>query len=145
MLTFEDCVALAELTAEEVAAIAAHEHVPEIIAAELGNYLVHDPHGVPRIRRIIVDDIAHARARGDTGRGGRRVDPDGDQGGDRLDADPRLVVAQGWVVDGDIAPAPSGRQAGGADQPLIPLLDQAVDGRAGERPVEGRRRDPRRR
>lgn len=65
MLTFEDCVALAELTEEEVAAIAAHEHVPEIIAAELGNYLVHDPHGVPRIRRIIVDDIAHARARGD--------------------------------------------------------------------------------
>ena len=65
MLTFEDCVALAELTEEEVAAIAAHEHVPEIIAAELGNYLVHDPHGVPKIRRIIVDDIAHARARGD--------------------------------------------------------------------------------
>lgn len=65
MLTYEDCVALAELTEEEVAAIAAHEHVPEIIAAELGNYLVHDPHGVPRIRQIIVDDIAQARERGD--------------------------------------------------------------------------------
>lgn len=65
MLTIEDCIALAELTEEEVAAIAEHEHVPEIVAAELGNYLVHDPHGVPKIRRIIVDDIAHARERGD--------------------------------------------------------------------------------
>lgn len=65
MLTYEDCVALAELTEEEVAAIAEHERVPEIIAAELGNYLVHDPRGVPKIRRIIVDDIAHARERGD--------------------------------------------------------------------------------
>jgi len=65
MLTYEDCVALAELTEEEVAAIAEHERVPEIIAVELGNYLVHDPHGVPKIRRIIVDDIAHARERGD--------------------------------------------------------------------------------
>lgn len=66
MLTYEDCIALAELTEEEVAAIAAHEHVPEIIAVELGNYLVHDPRGVPRIRRIILDDIAHARERGGT-------------------------------------------------------------------------------
>ncbi|MFO1314441.1 MAG: hypothetical protein U1F58_02465 [Burkholderiales bacterium] len=65
MLTYEDCVALAELTEGEVAAIAEHEHVPAIVAAELGNYLVHDAHGVPRIWRIIVDDIAHARARGD--------------------------------------------------------------------------------
>lgn len=65
MLTYEDCLALAELTEEEVAAIAAHEHVPEIIAVELGNYLVHDPDGVPRIRQIIADDIAHARERGD--------------------------------------------------------------------------------
>ena len=61
MLTREDCIALCELSAEEVAAIAEHEHVPEMIALELGNYLVHTPDGEARIERMIVDDIEHAR------------------------------------------------------------------------------------
>jgi hypothetical protein len=65
MLTLEDCLALCELEEDEVEAIAEHEHLPEIVAAELGNYLVHCPDGVPRIRRIILDDIADAKARGD--------------------------------------------------------------------------------
>ena len=65
MLTYEDCVGLAELTEEEIDAIARHEHLPEIVAAELGNYLVHDPNGVPKIKRIILDDIEQARERGE--------------------------------------------------------------------------------
>lgn len=65
MLTFEDCLALAELTEEEIDAIAEHEHLPAIVAAELGNYLVHDAKGVPAIRRMILDDIGAAQARGD--------------------------------------------------------------------------------
>jgi hypothetical protein len=65
MLTWDDCVALCELTEEEIAAIAEHEHVTQMAAAELGNYLVHSPNGVPMIRRIILDDIAAARGRGD--------------------------------------------------------------------------------
>lgn len=65
MLTRDDCIALCELTAEEVAAIAEHEHIPEIVAAELGNYLVHTPEGEARIERMIVEDIEHARAHGD--------------------------------------------------------------------------------
>jgi hypothetical protein len=65
MLSYEDCVALADLTEEEVEAIAQHEHMPEIVAAELGSYLVHDPEGVPKIKRIILDDIEEARRRGD--------------------------------------------------------------------------------
>lgn len=47
MLTFEDCIALSELTDEEIAAIAEHEHPPVIVAAELGNYLIHGADGVP--------------------------------------------------------------------------------------------------
>jgi hypothetical protein len=66
MLSLEDCLALCELTEEEVLAIAHHEHIPEIAAAELGNYLVHAPGGEMRIKSIIRDDIAEARARGDT-------------------------------------------------------------------------------
>ncbi len=65
MLTLEDCIALSELTEEEIDAIAEHEHVPEIIAAELGNYLVHCADGSSRIKRMIRDDIEHARAHRD--------------------------------------------------------------------------------
>ncbi|MGB0626833.1 MAG: hypothetical protein ACPGQ5_09735 [Alphaproteobacteria bacterium] len=64
MLTREDCLALCELTEAEVAAIAEHEHVPEVIAMEMGQYLCHTPEGEARIERIIVEDIKVARSRG---------------------------------------------------------------------------------
>lgn len=65
MLSLEDCLALCELSEEEVLAIAHHEHIPEIAAAELANYLVHTPQGEMRIKTIIRDDIAEAGACGD--------------------------------------------------------------------------------
>lgn len=65
MLTLEDCIALCDLTEEEVAAIAEHEHIPMMVAAELGNYLMHSPEGVPMICGFIVDDLKAAAARGD--------------------------------------------------------------------------------
>jgi hypothetical protein len=65
MLTWEDCVALCDLSEDEICAVAEHEHIPLMAAAELGHYLVHTPHGAPRISRMIVDDIKAARARGD--------------------------------------------------------------------------------
>ena len=65
MLSLEDCLALCDLSEEEVLAIAHHEHIPEIAAAELGNYLVHTPQGEMRIKSIIRDDIAEACAKGD--------------------------------------------------------------------------------
>src|SRR5262245_36837627 len=68
MLTFDDCVALCELTEEEIAAIAEHEHLPMIVAAELGNYLIHGPDGALRIKRIILDDMTVANRAGDNGR-----------------------------------------------------------------------------
>jgi hypothetical protein len=65
MLALEDCIALCDLTEEEVLAIAAHEHIPEIAAAELGNYLVREPDGELYIKSMIRDDIRHAETRGD--------------------------------------------------------------------------------
>lgn len=65
MLTYEDCLGMTDLTQEEVEAIAEHEHCPEIIALELGNYLVHTTEGRPRIHVMILDDMAAAEARGD--------------------------------------------------------------------------------
>ena len=68
MLSLEDCLALCELSEEEVLAVAHHEHLPEIAAAELANYLVHTPEGEMRIKTIIRDDIAEACAGGDSTR-----------------------------------------------------------------------------
>ena len=68
MLTFDDCVALCELTEDEIAAIAEHEHLPMIVAAELGNYLIHGPDGALRVKRIILDDMLVADRAGDKGR-----------------------------------------------------------------------------
>ncbi len=65
MLTLQDCIELSELTEEEILAIAEHEHIPELAALELGNYLVHTHDGEKRIKAMIVDDIADARGRGD--------------------------------------------------------------------------------
>ena len=65
MLTYQDCLDLCELEEDEVEAIAEHEHLTEIAALELGNYLIHSPDGVPMIERMILDDIERARARHD--------------------------------------------------------------------------------
>ncbi|MBI3373902.1 MAG: hypothetical protein HY017_19425 [Betaproteobacteria bacterium] len=62
MLTLEDCIALSELTEEEILAIASHESIPEIAAAELGNYLARSIDGEWMIKAMIRDDIAHACA-----------------------------------------------------------------------------------
>jgi len=64
MLTFEDCLALADVTEEEILAIAEHENLPETAALELGHYLMHTPGGEMRIRRMIIEDIQHARSSG---------------------------------------------------------------------------------
>jgi hypothetical protein len=64
MLSLEDCLAMCDLTEDEVLAIAEHEHIPEMAAVQLGNYLVHTPEGEMRIKAIIRDDIAEAQRRG---------------------------------------------------------------------------------
>lgn len=68
MLTFEDCLAFARLTEDEVDAIAVHEHVPEMVALELGSYLCRSESGELRLKRMILDDIEAARAAHDAPR-----------------------------------------------------------------------------
>ena len=65
MLTIQDCIDLCGLDEDEIEAIAQHEHLPDIAAAELAAYLVHCDDGVPRIRRMIEDDMETARRRHD--------------------------------------------------------------------------------
>ena len=65
MISLEDCIALCGLTEAEVLAIAEHEHIPEIAATALGNYLLHENHGSRKIRDMMRDDIRAAIARND--------------------------------------------------------------------------------
>ena len=60
MLTVEDCIGLVDLPEEVIEAIAEHEHLPEVVAAELAEYLIESADGAPRIRAMIQDDIEHA-------------------------------------------------------------------------------------
>ena len=62
MISYEDCAAMCGLDLGEIAAIAEHEHVPEVAAAALGNYLLHKAGGETEIRRMLVDDIRTALA-----------------------------------------------------------------------------------
>jgi hypothetical protein len=57
MISVQDCIDLCGLNDCEVAAIGEHEHIPEIAAAALASYLLHQPHGEETIRTMIIDDI----------------------------------------------------------------------------------------
>ena len=64
MLSLEDIIGMCDCTKEEIEAIAMHEHVPDAIASEMAQYMIHSPDGVPKIRRIIIEDIEFAISRG---------------------------------------------------------------------------------
>ncbi|WP_067868210.1 hypothetical protein [Neptuniibacter marinus] len=59
MITYEECLELSDLTADEVDAIAEHEHIDSMIAMALGHYLI-THQGEQKIKSIIIDDIEKA-------------------------------------------------------------------------------------
>ncbi|UTW13713.1 hypothetical protein KDW95_08765 [Marinobacterium rhizophilum] len=65
MLTYEECLAMCDLTEDEIQAIAEHEHMDPMIAMALGQYLT-SHHGDQRIKSIILDDIKRAERCGNT-------------------------------------------------------------------------------
>jgi hypothetical protein len=64
MISLEDCIALCGLEPDEVAAVAEHEHVPEMVATEIAYDLLRHPGGPRVIRQLIVDDFRSALAAG---------------------------------------------------------------------------------
>ena len=56
---------MCDLDEAEVLAIAEHEHIPEIAAVALAQYLLTREHGAETIRDMLRDDIRSAIARGD--------------------------------------------------------------------------------
>ena len=66
MLNLEDIIGMCDCTEEEIAAVAMHEHVPDAVASELADYLIHSKDGIPKLRKIIKDDIEEATRKGHT-------------------------------------------------------------------------------
>jgi hypothetical protein len=61
MISLQDCIAFCGLKEDEVLAIAEHEHLSEIAATALADYLLSQEHGSEKIRDMIVDDIREAQ------------------------------------------------------------------------------------
>ena len=64
MLSLDDIIGMCDCTEEEIEAVAIHEHIPEAVAAELANYIIHTDDGIPKLRKIIIEDIEEARSKG---------------------------------------------------------------------------------
>ncbi len=60
MINENDILDLVCLTRAEIAAIAEHEHLADVQAAELGESLMHIHHGPQRVQQMICDDIRNA-------------------------------------------------------------------------------------
>lgn len=60
MIRLDDVIALSDLTEEEIAAIAEHEHTDGVSAAILGDYMMHDHHGPQKVVQMISEDIRAA-------------------------------------------------------------------------------------
>jgi hypothetical protein len=57
MLTVQECVDMSELSNEAIRAIAEHEHIREVVAAELGQEMLKAPGGIAKIQRILEENL----------------------------------------------------------------------------------------
>lgn len=65
MLSLDQCIDLCGLNEDEVALIAEHEKVPEIVAAQMACQWLNSPDGMEKLQCVILDRLEHARACGD--------------------------------------------------------------------------------
>ena len=68
MLSLDECIDFCELDGDEVEGIAAHEHVPLIVAAELGYQMLQTQDGLIALQAMMRDNIEIARSRGEVDR-----------------------------------------------------------------------------
>lgn len=57
MISISECIALCGLDRNEIAIIAGHEHVPEVAASALANYLLHHDGDETEIREMMAEDL----------------------------------------------------------------------------------------
>lgn len=65
MLSLKDCLDFCDLECDEIEAIAEHQHIPVIVAAELSSELLKTPEGVCCLHHIMLDNLNQALAHGD--------------------------------------------------------------------------------
>ncbi len=68
MITIDDIEDMTCLTRDEISAIAIHEHIGEMDAALMGDYLMHVHHGAHRVNEMICEDIRTAMHNGEVTR-----------------------------------------------------------------------------
>lgn len=64
MLAMQDLLDYCDLSRGEVEAIAEHEHVPLVIAAEMSECLLSSPEGVCKLHTMIVENLERAMKTG---------------------------------------------------------------------------------
>jgi hypothetical protein len=64
MLSLQECIDFSNLSEDEIEAIAEHEHVPEIIAAEIGSTLLQSSSGICLIKLYLLENLERARSLG---------------------------------------------------------------------------------
>lgn len=65
MISIDDILDMSDLTRDEIAALADHEHLADIAAAMLGEYLMHMHKGPQAVQKMICDDMRTALRAGD--------------------------------------------------------------------------------
>ncbi|HEY5764285.1 MAG TPA: hypothetical protein VIS73_13835 [Rhodocyclaceae bacterium] len=68
MLSLDECMDFCGLDSEEVEGIAAHEHLPLIVAAELGYQMLQTTEGIAALQAMLLDNIEIARCHGESSR-----------------------------------------------------------------------------
>ncbi len=64
MLSLTDCLDFIDLDRDTIDVISEHQHIPEVVAAELGDKLLGSLKGIYRIHEMHLDLIAHAAETG---------------------------------------------------------------------------------
>jgi hypothetical protein len=61
MLSLEDCIAFSGLTAEQLDAVACHEHLPLIVVAEWAETVLDAEDGCLRVAAILAEEVEAAK------------------------------------------------------------------------------------
>lgn len=67
MLTLRDCIDFADMDAEELLAIARHEHLPDIVALEKAQTFLQEDWGAPAVRQMVMEEVEHRLAHDGSG------------------------------------------------------------------------------
>ncbi len=65
MLTLQDCLGFSRLTPEQIEAIAVHQHLEMIVAAEWAESMLDRPGGRSVVERVLAAEVDRCRSRGD--------------------------------------------------------------------------------